>query len=166
MKQLSEIQSNAMFVQPKLPTFQIVINDGSQSASVDYDALYQAAYNKLTSAEQTAINQYLSQATKYGCYPCSPADANSKPTDWYNFVKYCVMTGNKSTLDTYALTWSATGSGQSMTYTPNETTRKAALTMYNNYVNDAGKTTGTKPQCTTVDVNTAWTNNTQTASRV
>jgi hypothetical protein len=76
------------------------------------------------------------------------------------------MTGNKSTLDTYALSWSATGNGQTMTYTPDETTRKAALNLYNAYVNDAGKTTGTKPQCTTVDVNTAWTNNTQTASRV
>jgi hypothetical protein len=173
MKQLSEIQSNTMFVQPKLPTFQIVVKFGGASDSssnsdsaIDYDEIFEEALDKLDSTTQATIQTYLSKTTKYGCYPCSSANANSSPTDWYNFVKYCVITGNTSTLDTYALTWSQTGTGANATYNPTQDKREAALELYNQYVDDDGKTTGVKPECTTIDVSTSWTNNTQSASRV
>jgi hypothetical protein len=172
MKQLFEIKPNTpCYVNPKLPklTVKIVKAGSSTTAKVDYDALYTAAYNKLTSDQQQSVTTALAQKTKYSCYPCSPADSNSTPTDWYNFTKYCVMTGNTSVLDTYALTWSAkqdtTGNTSSLIYTPDEATRKTALNAYNAYVNDAGKTTGTKPECSTIDVDTVWGNNSQKATR-
>jgi hypothetical protein len=181
MKQLSEIQSNTMFVQPKLPTFQIVVNDGgasnssssssssgsnSGSSQTAQQQAYTNAYNSLDSATKQKIDQYLSSATVYSCYPCYK---NGGTSDWQNFVKYAVIKGQTSTLEYCFLTWSntvnGTGSTQTTTYTPTEANRKAALNLYNDYVNDAGATTGVKPICTTVDVNNVWSTPVQSANK-
>jgi hypothetical protein len=168
MKQLFEIKPNTpCYVNPKLPklTVKIVKAGSSTTAKVDYDALYTAAYNKLDTATQAKITAWLTQTTMYSCYPCKPADSNAKPEDWYNFVKYCTIKGDTSTLDTYALTWSGTTTtgSNTITYTPDEATRVAALNVYNNYVADNGATTGVTPLCGTVST-TDWTNQKQTAS--
>jgi hypothetical protein len=173
MKQLSEIQSNTMFVQPKLPTFQIVVNDGGASNSSSSSSssgsnsgnsqtaqqqAYTTAYNNLDSVTKAKVDQYLASTSVYTCYPC-----HSSTDDWKNFVKYAVIKGQTSTLEYFFLTWSATGTGgSSYTYNPTQANREAALNLYNAYVNDAGATTGTKPVCTTIDT-TNWNANIQTA---
>jgi hypothetical protein len=171
MKQLSEIQSNTMFVQPKLPTFQIVVKFGGASNSssnsdsaIDYDEIFEEAFDDLDAATQQKVKDYLSNATIYSCYPCG---TGTDTADWQNFVKYAVIKGQTSTLEYLFLTWSASGTAGSnaLTYNPVQANREAALNLYNEYVEDDGATTGVKPACNTIDVATSWTNNSQSATK-
>jgi hypothetical protein len=164
MKQLFEIKPNTpCYVNPKLPKFtvKIVKAGSSTTAKVDYDALYTAAYNKLTTAQQESVTKALAMKTIYTCYPCPNKDTNSTDqADWYNFVKYCAIKNDTASVDTFSLTWSGTSNNGTMTYTPSQDERVHALDAYNAYVKDNGAITGTKASCTTVDT-TNWTSSDQ-----
>jgi hypothetical protein len=141
-----------MYVQPKLAQLRVKVTrvgggntSGSSSTTNKYDEAYTEAFGKLTAAEQQKVTEYLGYTTVYTSYPCK-----NNVDDWKNFVKYAVVKGDYASLDAYSLAWNATVNGNTTTYNPTLAARTDALETYNEYVADAGATTGVKPACNAV----------------
>jgi hypothetical protein len=140
-----------MYVQPKLAQLRLKVTrvggvtSPSSSSTTNKNQEFVDALNKLDAATQNKITAYLGYTTIYSSYPCK-----DNVDDWKNFVKYAVIKGDYASLDAYSLVWSATTAGNTTTYTPEMATRTDALETYNEYVADAGATTGVKPACAAV----------------
>jgi hypothetical protein len=152
-----------MYIQPKLAQLRLKLTrvgggniSDSASTTSKYDAAYTEAFGKLTAAEQAKVEEYLGYKTMYTSYPCSKGDIS----DWQNFIKYCVISGNYASLYAFSLAWSAQVNNQVSTYTPDQQTRQTALATYNSYVDNAATTTGVAAACAKVD-ETNWTQNLQ-----
>jgi hypothetical protein len=152
-----------MYVQPKLAQLRLkvtrvggVTSPSSSSTTNKYDTAYTEAFDKLTADEQAKVEEYLGYKTMYTSYPCSKGDIS----DWQNFIKYCVISGNYASLYAFSLAWSTQVSNQVSTYTPDQQTRQTALTTYNSYVDNAATTTGVAAACKKVN-EANWTENLQ-----